>query len=305
MAVPDRMTVGNRNDEGMARHASSGVRKAGRSPRSSRWFDGGQCPGTRGPACVGSGRRRGALRLRAGGRGSLGRPGPGGAGRDGRCHELARQDRQDLDGEGAQCGRRADHRLRSDAVPLHAGPDRDGDVHRRVRQNMAAASDVERRARVGTAGSQGPVADQRRQRSLAGRVPQGGAVPLRRRQEEGSGSRAGRGRQVLRRAEERHPRRHGHRWCALDDLAHGTPGHDDADDGPALDHGREHDDTHADPGHAGAADLTASRRRRHHRRPRRRRPPPRRPRPRPPPPLAEARGSRSRVRWPRCRPWAR
>ncbi len=84
----------------------------------------------------------------------------------------------------------------------------------------------------------------RQRRALAGGLPQAPAVPLRRRQEEGAGARAGRGRGVVRGAEERDPGCRGHarrrrrrgRWCWCCDIAV------DIDDFARCQHGAAIDD---------------------------------------------------------------
>ena len=73
-------------------------------------------PARRGRTRLGSGRCRGSLRRRAGRRGPLPRPGPGGAGRVRRGGDHHGQDREDLDGQG---GRRRDRAHQRSGLTLY------------------------------------------------------------------------------------------------------------------------------------------------------------------------------------------
>ena len=201
-----------------------------------------------------------------------------------------------------------------DAVPLHRGLAGHVDLHRRLRQNLAAASGRQGCARVGTPRCEGPLAPEGRQRPLAGRLPQAPALPLRRRQEEGAGARAERGQGLVRRVEERPPGHRGSRRLA----ATSTTAPRRRRRRPATSTTRGVSATQrprvaTDAGHAAA---TARRRRR--RRPRRRLPAAaddterRASRPSPAGCCSDGRrasagrsGARRGVRWRRCRPSAR
>ena len=84
----------------------------------------------------------------------------GGTGRVRRSDHHHGQDRQGLDRQGGRRRHRAHHGLGPDAVPLHRGLAGRVDLHRRLRQDLAAASRHEGCARVGTARREGPVADE-------------------------------------------------------------------------------------------------------------------------------------------------
>ena len=185
-------THGRRDDSTWrhrGRHAPAGADEvpspATRSTRSnSRWLEsreGRGSPGARGRTGLGSGRCRDSLRLRAGRRGALRRPGPGGARRARRSHRLGceRQDRQDLDRQGGRCRNSAHHRVGPDVVPLHRGLAGHLDVQRRLRQNLAAAPRRQRRARVRAARCEGLLAPEGRQGPLAGGFSQAPALHLR------------------------------------------------------------------------------------------------------------------------------
>ena len=93
-----------------------------RRPNGSRWLDGGESPGRRGPACLASGRCRGSLRWWHGRRGGRTRPGPGGARRDRRRRRRPAPRRsRSRPPRWPGVGTVLTTALGPDAVPLHRG----------------------------------------------------------------------------------------------------------------------------------------------------------------------------------------